>query len=242
VSEFETFMLEGFDLIDGWPGQKRSVQFMAIFKEMFDYNHEQGGVCEIGIHHAKYIIALHNLLRPQTSLGIDLFDDQDRNVDSSGRGVASICEENIWKYAYNPSSLKLMAKDSLDLKSSELAAITKEHGYFAMFSVDGGHTALHTANDFLTASKLTSGRGIIIIDDIFHPDWPGVTEGVFSVMAGKNSPFVPLFITRKKLVFSHISVWRVYKQFVIERCGDTLVKTVDFCGWNIPSLNFGPEY
>ena len=182
---FARYMDEGFDLIDGWPGQKSSVRFMTVFEELFEHVHEHGGVCEIGIHHAKYIIALHNILRPAVSLGIDLFEDQIKNFSDSGRGERAICEENIAKYAYNPGSIKLMSKDSLDLKAGDLATIIKDYGYFSMFSVDGGHSALHSASDFLTASRLTSGKGIIIMDDIFHPDWPGVTEGVYTVLASK---------------------------------------------------------
>jgi hypothetical protein len=242
MNKAETYMVEGFDQIDGWPGQKSSVEFMEIFKELFDCNHEKGGVCEIGIHHAKYIIALHNFLRPVASLGIDLFDDQIKNFSDSGRGVKSICEENISKYAYNPSSVKLMAKDSLDLRAEDLAKIISDCGYFAMFSVDGGHTALHTSNDFFIATKLTSSQGVIIVDDIFHPDWPGVTEGIYTALGSGSSPFVPLFITRKKLFFCHASSWNLYRQFVLDRSGDKLVRLVDFCNWSIPSLNFGTEY
>lgn len=239
---FEDYMEDGFDLIDGWPGQKSSVLFMKIFKELFDYHKETGGVCEIGTHHGKYIIALHNILLPQFSLGIDIFDDQERNVDESGRGNKNICEENIQRYAFNPSGLHLRSKDSLDLKTSDLAEINNQYGYFSMFSVDGGHTSTHVRNDLVTASKLTSGKGIIIVDDIFHPDWPGVTEGVMTSLASLSSPFVPFFITRKKLFLCHISLWRSYKQFVIDRSVTYFVKEVDFCRWHIPSLNFGPEY
>jgi hypothetical protein len=240
--EFARYMADGFDQIDGWPGQKSSVQFMLVFKELFDHVHERGGVCEIGIHHAKYLIALHNILCPSNSLGIDLFEDQTRNFSDSGRGERAICEQNIAKYAYRPSSITLMSKDSLDLKADDLAAIVQNYGYFAMFSVDGGHSTLHSAYDFLTASKLTSGRGVIIMDDIFHPDWPGVTEGIYTALASKASPFVPLFITRKKLFLCHASSWNVYRQFVIDQGGDKLVKMVEFCAWSIPSLNFGTEY
>ncbi len=90
---FARYMDQGFDPIDGWPGQKGSVvRFMAVFKELFEQVHEQGGVCEIGIHHAKYLIALHNILCPTVSLGIDLFEDQARNVsDFRARSERAIC-------------------------------------------------------------------------------------------------------------------------------------------------------
>ncbi len=145
-------------------------------------------------------------------------------------------------YAYNPGSVKLLSKDSLDLNSQDLAGIVSDYGHFALFSVDGGHSPLHSAHDFMTASRLTSGKGIIIVDDIFHPDWPGVTEGIYTALDSKGSAFVPMFITRKKLFLCHISSWNAYRQFVIERGGDRLVKMVDFRCWSIPSLNFGPEY
>jgi hypothetical protein len=242
---FSLYLENGFDRIEGWPGQKESVRFMVIFKRLFEKHEEKGGACEIGVHHGKYLIALHNILCPPHSLGIDLFEDQAKNVDSSGRGSAEIVAQNIEAFAYNPRSIALLAKDSLDIGPHDIKHIIDLYGRFAFFSVDGGHTALHAIHDFFTASQLTSPNGIIAVDDLFHPDWPGVTEGLLNALAAKRSPFVPLFITRKKAFLCHLSVVKEYQCFVAGAYAGRYgreARFVEFCGWSIPSLNFGPEY
>src|SRR5262245_61218894 len=93
---FLHFLDNSFDTIEGWPGSRESVRFMQVFRSVFERCSEASGACEIGVHHGKYLIALHNLLDGQKrSLGIDLFDDQSKNIDCSGIGSLEICASNI---------------------------------------------------------------------------------------------------------------------------------------------------
>jgi len=239
---FLQFLNNGYDSIEGWPGQKNSVYFMHVFKELFDNFPNMGGVCEIGVHHGKYLIALHNIFGVgKSSLGIDLFDQQYKNVDASGRGAFEICKENIEKFAVNPHLIELMSQDSITMKQNQIDELCSRYTPFSIVSVDGGHTSLHLVRDFMFASQCVSEHGIIAVDDIFHPDWPGVTEGVYNIISQRQSPFVPLFITRKKLFFCSASVHRIYKDF-IDKKWTSFKREVEFCGWKIWSLNFGGEY
>ncbi|OAN49254.1 hypothetical protein A6A04_03830 [Paramagnetospirillum marisnigri] len=244
-SAFLTYMGSGFSQIAGWAGQPSSVVFMGHFKTLFDQHGVTGGACEIGVHHGKYLIALHNILAPARSLGIDVFDDQDKNVDGSGKGSFDITRTNVNRYVLDPASVTLMTRDSLAINAAEQVAIQAEFGRFAFFSIDGGHTALHITHDFFLASELTSPHGIIAVDDLFHPDWPGVTEGILAALATRRSPFVPLFMTRKKLMLCHFSVFEPYRDFVLATCREVYEfepTMVTLCGQVIPSLNFGSEY
>jgi hypothetical protein len=248
---FRAYLEGGFDTIEGWPGTKESVLFLEVLKDWFRPCGERGGALEIGVHHAKYLIALHNLLSPCLSLGIDLFQDQSRNIDFSGLGGVDgppsieTCRRNVSAFAANPEGIRLMPADSLTFRSQEIGDILQTHPRFAITSIDGGHTALHLSVDFMTASQLTSSFGVIAIDDLFHPDWPGVTEGIFHVLARKESSFVPLFITRKKAFFCHMSLQKRFVTFVAQQFSARYardVRYVDFFGWRVPSFNFGSEY
>jgi methyltransferase family protein len=242
IDYFDRYMEDGFDRIEGWPGQKRSVEFLKNFREAFSSFGENGGACEIGLHHGKYLIALHNLVAQNKSLGLDLFDDQDRNIDQSGRGIKDICKQNIDAFAKNPHLITLRQFDSMSISSREKQKITEEFGMFSIFSIDGGHTALHVSIDFMTACELTSDSGIIIVDDIFHPDWPGVTEGIYRALDSRLTPFVPFMLTRKKLFLCSVTLQRRFADFVEMKRGEVPRKVVDFARWSIPSLNFGGEY
>lgn len=239
---FLQFMDNGYDSIEGWPGQKGSVNFMKIFRELFVNFQNMGGACEIGVHHGKYLIALHNLLGGnETSLGIDLFDQQYKNIDGSGRGSLEICKNNILKYAANPHLIELLSQDSITMKQNQINKVCSDYTPFSIVSIDGGHTPLHVVRDFMFASQCVSEHGIIAVDDIFHPDWPGVTEGMYTLLSQRQSPFVPFFLTRKKIFCCSASVQALYYNFLDQRCAGGK-KEIEFCGWKMLSLNFGGEY
>lgn len=239
---FTKYMTEGFDKIAGWPGNKPSVAFNIIFRKLLAECDGRGGACEIGVHHGKYLIALHNLFEDRRSLGIDLFARQELNIDVSGRGDREICERNIALHARNPGLITLMAADSLSMSDSDIAKIINDYGRFSIFSIDGGHTKLHISIDLVNAAKLTAESGIIIVDDIFHPDWPEVTEGVYRAILGLRTPFVPFLLTRKKLYLCNASLQAKYARYSAENGRGKPLKMVTFAGWAVPSINFGSEY
>jgi hypothetical protein len=146
------------------------------------------------------------------------------------------------KYARNPHLVDLVARDSLTVKLREVQELHEKYGSFAICSIDGGHTALHVARDFLFASECVAENGIIAVDDIFHLHWPGVTEGLYSVLSLRLSPFVPFFMTRKKIFCCSASVQSRYRDFIGQRAPAQMKKRVQFAGWDILALNFGDEY
>lgn len=239
---FGRYMSSGFSQIQGWPGNRQSVEFNLCFRSLLLSQGEEGGVCEIGVHHGKYLIALHNIFGNRRSLGIDLFEQQDSNIDRSGKGDMNVCAININKYANNPQLVKLRSMDSLSLLQKDLDVILDEFGKFALFSIDGGHTKLHVNIDLDNAARLTSDKGIIIVDDIFHPDWPEVTEGLYSSINSQRTPFVPFLLTRKKLYLCNAGTQARYSKFSLDSRGKFSARMVRFAGWPIPSINFGSEY
>ena len=241
----------GIDEVEGWLSQGIEEPLTEVDR----FQREAGilgSVMEIGVHQGKFFIPLALLKRPEEyALGIDLFEDQARNIDFSGMGgtegppTVETCRRHIFAFAENPEAIHLMSVDSLTLGPLEIADLLRTYPRFAFTSIDGGHTALHLSIDFMTASQLTSPVGVIAVDDLFHPDWPGVTEGIFRVLGRKESPFIPLFITRKKAFFCHASVQTRFVAFIAEQFSARYtrdVRYVDFFGWRVPSLNFGNEY
>ena len=56
-----------------------------------------GGVVEIGVYHGKFFIAMNGLITDPSvrSVAVDLFESQDLNIDSSGRGDADAFRANL---------------------------------------------------------------------------------------------------------------------------------------------------
>src|SRR5687768_5587136 len=95
----------GFGAVKGWC-HPETLTVLAELTEVLDESAVVGGSCEIGVYEGKLFIALHALRSPGTrSLGIDLFEQQDLNVDASGRGYSDRVRENLRLHAQDPDAI-----------------------------------------------------------------------------------------------------------------------------------------
>lgn len=79
---------------------------------------------------------------------------------------------------------------------------------FSMIHIDGEHSGRALTNDLNVSSKLIDKNGVIIIDDIFHPDFPGVTSAVFKFL--HNGEFSSFLITPNKMYICHRNAFNSY--------------------------------
>ena len=70
---------------------------------------------------------------------------------------------------------------------------------FRIFSVDGSHTAEATRVDLANAAACMVPGGVIILDDVFNPDWPGVAEGLHAYMAEPSQPLAAFAVAFNKV-------------------------------------------
>jgi SAM-dependent methyltransferase len=217
VTPLEEFVRNHMHDVQGWAGTADSLMLHAELLAVQEAC-DGLGAFEIGVHHGRYLIALHNACEEGSrSLGIDLFDDQASNVDASGAGNQPKARQNLDEHAREPALVELMARDSLTMSDADVADIVDRFGGFRIASVDGGHTAFHAASDIRLAARVVSPGGLISVDDFFHPNFPGVTEGVYAVLEGRQTPFIPWLATRKKLFLAHISFAGRYRTAVMPR-------------------------
>lgn len=191
--------------IEGWMGG--NIHHVVSF---IDGHHQAlgltGDIAEIGIHHGRLFFVLAAAARgDEKCFAIDLFDQQDLNIDASGLGSRSA----FTQYAESlfPEvlpRLNLIAGDSMSLNLPYLRDRIPTRG-LRIFSVDGGHTATHAINDLIIAQELLLGGGLVLLDDYFGPHWPGVTEGFFRFMADYNRRLAPLMIFENKLFLTTFS-------------------------------------
>jgi hypothetical protein len=167
----------GLAQVQGWC-QAETMSILAELGELQDDAGVSGGSAEIGVFHGKLLIGLHLLRSPGTrTLAIDLFENQERNLDRSGSGDSSQLRRNLEAHTPDPDAVDPMARDSLDLADDDILAILQRYGRFRWFSVDGGHTVDHAVNDLRLAERLVAAGGIVVVDDYYNQDWPGVHEG-----------------------------------------------------------------
>ena len=191
--------------IEGWMGG--NIHHVVSF---IDGLHQErglrGDIAEIGIHHGRLFFVLAAAARgDETCFAIDLFDQQDLNIDFSGQGSQTA----FLQYAETlfpevMPRLKLVAGDSMGLTQPYLRDRIPTQG-LRIFSIDGGHTPPHAINDLIIAQELLLGGGLVLLDDYFGPHWPGVTEGFFRFMADHNRRLAPLMIFENKLFLTTFS-------------------------------------
>jgi hypothetical protein len=161
-----------------------------------------GHVGEIGVHHGKLFILLYLLARTdEKAVAIDLFEAQHLNVDKSGQGDLGIFSKNLETYAGETSKLKLISGDSTTLGAGDVMAAAG--GPLRLFSIDGGHTRDIVRHDLTTAAGALREGGIVILDDYFNPEFPGVSEGANRYFLSDNGQaglkLVPFLIGSNKV-------------------------------------------
>lgn len=159
-----------------------------------------GAVAEIGVHHGKFFIGLQLLQNAadECSVAIDVFGDQDLNVDQSGRGDLAIFRKNLQRWS-SADSVTIHQGDSTKLNATALRELA--HGPIRMFSVDGGHTESIVLSDMNLAEATLVSGGIVIADDVFNEQWPEVMVGTLRYV-DQGGQLVPFAVGFNKVFFS----------------------------------------
>ncbi|HVE71902.1 MAG TPA: class I SAM-dependent methyltransferase [Thermoanaerobaculia bacterium] len=152
----------------------------------------EGNLFEIGVHHGKTAVFLARMRRGDETLGVcDVFDQQELNVDRSGEGNRAVFERNLHGH-----DVRVFAKLSSALTPDD----TTTHCRF--FHIDGGHRAEDVVNDLEVAAKALHTDGVVAVDDLFNPNWPGVGEGFYRFTAAQPDVFAPILIGGNKVLLA----------------------------------------
>ena len=188
---------------------------------------------EIGVHHGKLYILLNSVIDSKfSSYAVDIFSNQDLNIDGSGNGSLEIFKKNLMLFdIHKGANTVIIAGDSTD----DGLMLRKRIGVGSMrfISIDGGHTAEHTINDLKISSELISNEGVVILDDILNHHWLGVIEGVVKFLDSKPT-LIPFAIGHNKLYLSKLSFNHRY-QSLFEN-SKLATKVVNFFGHQLVAL------
>jgi hypothetical protein len=205
-ANLENYMNVGYNYIEGWVDPK--LVYMIDHLNDIDIN-KTGGVAEIGIHHGRFFIMLNQLVSPQDkSYAIDIFDEQNLNIDKSGEGSLLAFLHNLNNYDANQGKNVIVVQGDSTDTSLELDKKI-QNASIRFFSIDGGHTPQHTLNDLKIAERAVANQGVVIVDDILHPCWLGVLEGTLKYL--DNFPnLVPFALGDNKLFLCKLSYKEKY--------------------------------
>ena len=232
---------EGHRQVEGWiePG---ALALTTLICEAQAELEVAGAFAEIGVHHGRFFIALC-LLRAagERAVAIDIFEDQHLNMDGSGLGSRRQLLNNIDRHVGSHDGVLLHKADSLTVRPQEILDLLGSK--VRVFSVDGCHTHEHTESDIHLAAQVLAPGGVVIVDDIFNPDWPGVISGAQAFLTSPaNTNLVPIIATDNKLVLCH-SDWRTHywtrlENHLVQLQGQ--ISTRDLFGFEVLDQPFAP--
>jgi hypothetical protein len=210
-----TYVNAGHRLVEGWldPFDARVIDALLRSQEAQGLC---GSVGEIGVHHGKLFLLPYLASRQgEAAFAVDVFDQQGRNVDASGRGDERVFRSNLQRHAGSTEGLEVFVGDSLELSSEDVIG---RCGRVRFLSIDGGHTERCTVNDLRLAEEMLVGGGLALVDDCFNPAWPDVSSGVATYLLG-GGRLRPFLVTRNKVAFSHEGAEAAYVEHLRRHVG-----------------------
>ena len=171
---------------------------MAAYAQIAAEEDVRRDTLEIGVHHGLSAM-LVAALRSDSGrfVAIDLFEDmQDKNVSHSGSGSKQRFLGNMAKlYGENLDFTRVIAAPSITLKPADLGRT------YSFCHVDGGHSEEETYRDLVLCSRILLPNGILVLDDYFNSNYPGVSEGAIRFKRLHKGKLLPLAIGFNKVVF-----------------------------------------
>ena len=195
---YDVYRRVGRRFVSGWL-EPEVLTILAVLDSAQRSKNVSGAVAEIGVHHGKLFIGL-SLLQQDTehSVAIDVFGDQELNIDKSGKGNLAAFRRNVERWS-SLAAVEIHQGDSTKLLADNLRELAR--GNIRLFSVDGGHTDSIVFSDMNLAEATLAQGGIVIADDIFNQQWPGVSTGTLRYMS-QGGQLVPFAIGFNKVYFS----------------------------------------
>ena len=194
--KFWSYLRHDKKAVNGWL-QRVDAEIIGSVLGFQQQKNIVGGCVEIGVHHGKSFIPLCMALREgEQALCIDIFDDQSKNLDASGKGDFDAFQANLARFHIDPARVSVCKGSSEDVKPDQ---ILQQVGPVRFFSVDGGHWKSIVQNDLLLAEKTLAEGGVIALDDYFRAEWPDVTSGYTLWQEQSTSDIVPFAVGSNKL-------------------------------------------
>lgn len=212
--------------VEGWFFPIDAFLF-AMIDEIQRREDIRGNLFEIGVHHGKTALFLSRMSRPDELLGVcDVFEQQELNRDRSGEGSRELFLRHMREHG-GREDVRVFAKLSSALTSVETTTRCR------FFHIDGGHRPEDVINDLEMAEEALCAEGVVAVDDVFNPSWPGVSEGFYAhvrkgvwtpILIGGNKVFLtrPSAVERYERHWQDLREWRAFiapQPFALERKG-----------------------
>lgn len=197
----EKYVGSGLHSVDGWFSET-DARLVALIGAQQRVSSIRGDLCEIGVYRGRCLVLLGLLAQcSETVLGVDIFGRQSEDIDGADVSDEQITRANLTRFC-NGLRYHLVSKHSLHLKPEDLRVDGGPPAGFRLFCVDGGHTREIAAHDFCLGEELLTEGGVVVVDDFFNRNWPGVSEGINRIYHAGETSLRPFAIGQAKVFFA----------------------------------------
>ncbi len=191
--------LESTRDVEGW-FFPIDAHLFAMVDEIQKREGTSGNLFEIGVHHGKTALFLARMAERGEALGVcDVFEQQALNRDRSGEGNREIFERHMRTHN---AEARVFAKLSSALTVDDTTTRCR------FVHIDGGHRPEDVLNDLRVAERALLPEGVVAVDDVFNPNWPGVSEGFYRY----KGDLVPIVIGGNKVLLARSSAAARYER------------------------------
>lgn len=156
-----------------------------------------GSVGEIGVHQGKLLLLLLlTKLDSEGAFAIDPFKDNEINLAQNSPRSVEILQRHIATWAPKATRVQVIANYSTEVLPSEVVNVS---GRARLLSVDGSHEDEIVTLDMAWAEQVLEPHGIVIVDDFFNSQYPGVCSAVSRHVISSGSRLKPFAISPGKL-------------------------------------------
>jgi predicted O-methyltransferase YrrM len=191
---------------------------------------------EIGVHHGLSAVAVASMRGAgRNFVAIDLFEEmQEQNVSHSGLGNKARFLSNMKAvFGDDIGFVNVIAALSSSLSPRELGQT------YSVCHVDGGHSCEETYRDLVLCSQILQPCGLLVLDDYFNPNFPGVSEGAVRFkQQEQQAELMPLAVGFNKALFQKKGHHHLNDEFErrFPRVPHTKIEL-----WERPALHFACE-
>jgi hypothetical protein len=191
--------------IDGW-FLPDAAQLFGLLDEAQRRAGVTGDLFEIGVHHGRSTVLLaHMALESERVRVCDVFGEQDANPSRSGQGDRAIFERNMATLAPPGRGVDVFERSSDQLTPEEIGSP------YRFFHIDGGHLLEEALSDLRLGASVLHERGVLVVDDPFKPEWPGVTEAIVRFL-DERADLAPVVLGFNKLVICARAARPIYDE------------------------------
>jgi hypothetical protein len=217
-SRLQKYLFDGgYNAVRG-PCEGSTLYRITQFHELQVAHGIIGDLFEIGVYHGRLFILLALLARPEEerAIAIDVFEVGPNYDPGGGSTTLATLERNYASFVGDPAGLCCIASDSL-LLTPDAIRDKSAVGQVRMASIDGAHSHQHTTHDLWLAESVLAPGGIVLVDDITNPGWPGVMEGVARYLLGSERRLFPFMMSSNKLWLTTRDHHQIYLDFARDK-------------------------